>query len=235
MISVLTRFFRADSPFSDVTSFPLGRRSDWELGRVDSGPLLTPSRIGTLGDVSMSSRHAVMSATASGYQLRDAGSKNGTFVNGVLLNGSHLLKHGDVIECGRSFFVYRELLALRSIPMVAPPVSLDVAPFYYQVEPVLPFVSLDSALHLHGETGTGKEIVALAVHALSGRPGRFVAINCAAIPENLFESELFGHRRGAFSGAAERNQGAVLAAREAPCSWTRLRSYRSRCRPSFCA
>ena len=65
---------------------------------------------------------------------------------------------------------------------------------------------------LTGETGTGKEVAARLLHAWSGRPGRFVAINCAAIPNELMEGELFGYARGAFSGAVHEHEGLVSAA-----------------------
>jgi DNA-binding NtrC family response regulator len=71
----------------------------------------------------------------------------------------------------------------------------------------------DVTVTLVGESGTGKEILARRVHELSARcRGPFVPINCAAIPESLFESELFGHERGAFTGAVERAHGKVEAA-----------------------
>jgi DNA-binding NtrC family response regulator len=73
--------------------------------------------------------------------------------------------------------------------------------------------SKDVAVMLIGESGVGKEILARRVHELSERRGGpFVPINCAAIPEALFESELFGHERGAFTGATERTRGKIEAA-----------------------
>jgi two-component system NtrC family response regulator len=67
----------------------------------------------------------------------------------------------------------------------------------------------DATILLLGESGTGKEVLANAAHAASKRKGKFVAINCAAIPENLLESELFGYERGAFTGAARTTPGKI--------------------------
>ena len=69
--------------------------------------------------------------------------------------------------------------------------------------------SADVSVMLLGASGTGKELLARAVHEKSGRTGEFVAINCAAIPENLLEAELFGYERGAFTGAVKSNVGKI--------------------------
>jgi two-component system NtrC family response regulator len=69
--------------------------------------------------------------------------------------------------------------------------------------------SADVSVMLLGASGTGKELLAQAVHEKSGRKGGFVAINCAAIPENLLEAELFGYERGAFTGAVKSNVGKI--------------------------
>src|SRR6185436_12873981 len=72
--------------------------------------------------------------------------------------------------------------------------------------------SLNVPVELTGESGTGKELAARAVHTLSGRQGRFVAVNCGALPPNLMEAELFGHKKGAYTGATEDRLGFIRSA-----------------------
>ena len=73
---------------------------------------------------------------------------------------------------------------------------------------VMRIARLDSTVHLHGESGTGKELIAKAIHLASDRKDKpFIALNCAALPETLLESELFGHEKGAFTGAVKSTRG----------------------------
>jgi two-component system response regulator HydG len=81
------------------------------------------------------------------------------------------------------------------------------------IEPLRRVAPTDATLLILGESGTGKELVANAVHENSLRPkGPFTAVNCAAIPENLLESELFGYEKGAFTGAVSRKEGKIASA-----------------------
>lgn len=210
----LVRFFRADDPLDESASFTLSRHPKWDLGRVDSRPSAVAGRalIWSHGDLTMSGRHAVVAKTTRGWEIADVGSKNGTRVNGQKLGGAELLRHGDIIECGSSFFVFREQEDETCYSTVPYDTAIELPPLHYQLAPVQNYIASDIALHFYGETGTGKEVIARAVHSLSGRSGQFVGLNCAAIPESLFESEMFGYKRGAFSGAAQSHCGSVLMA-----------------------
>lgn len=128
------------------------------------------------------------------HRVTDARSRNGTFVGGSRLETA-VLRRGDVIRAGDSVFVYAAPNPLAKVK-----------------ERIARVARSDLAVLLLGETGTGKERFARAVHELSGRGGAFVAVNCAALPRELLGSELFGHTKGAFSGAAQPRQGLFLSA-----------------------
>ncbi len=174
-----------------------------------------------LPDPSMSGNHARLVRGTEGWLVEDRGAKNGTWVNGERVTRADLAD-GDVVEAGSSFFIYRAQLAVHPADppdVEAPPTELPAGGLLTLV----PSLAQDLArlrdaaranvpIVLHGETGTGKEVVARAIHALSGREGAFVPINCGAIPANLVESELFGHKKGAFSGAVEDRLGVVRRA-----------------------
>ncbi len=83
------------------------------------------------------------------------------------------------------------------------------------LETVSHIAAAESTVYIHGESGTGKELIARAIHLASGRRDKpFVAVNCAALPETLLESELFGHEKGAFTGAIKSSRGLFVQAQE---------------------
>lgn len=134
--------------------------------------------------------------------IRDERSKNGTSVNGQLLpsGGTRRLQDGDVIRVGDSLLVI-DHEAMRPPPPRLPSL-LGCAPTINALAADIQRVAPDPATVLIlGETGTGKELVAQALHQCSGRAGDFIAVNCAAIPEALAESQLFGSVAGSFTGA----------------------------------
>lgn len=97
---------------------------------------------------------------------------------------------------------------LKSAPFEdIPPLEIVFAGMEGVLKEVKDVAPTDATVMLYGETGTGKSLVAKILHLLSGRKGPFVDINCAAIPENLLESELFGHEKGAFTGALAQKKG----------------------------
>jgi two-component system NtrC family response regulator len=133
-------------------------------------------------------------------------------VNDARVDGSTPLRPGSVVRAGASLFVMVE-----DGERAGDPVSLThgflgggaLTALRRRIDAVAPAKS--PALVL-GETGTGKELVAHAIHAASGRNGPFVAANCGGIPHALFESEIFGHARGAYSGASNARPGLVRSA-----------------------
>jgi DNA-binding NtrC family response regulator len=166
----------------------------------------------TIDDRRVSAEHARLTRVFGRWRLEDLGSRNGTVVNGARVARA-LLADGDLIELGRAFFLFRSSLPGAPDAAVAPGDLATLLPTLAEKLALLAEVARSAVpILLVGETGTGKDVTAQAIHRLSERPGPFVAINCGALPEGLVESELFGHRRGAFSGAAEDRPGLVRAA-----------------------
>jgi transcriptional regulator of acetoin/glycerol metabolism len=155
-----------------------------------------------------SRRHARLYREESGFLLEDLGSHNGTFVNGRRTDSARLAL-GDVVRFGGFVALITDCLGL---PNEIAPGLLAGPLLESELGPVRRAATSDLPVILEGETGTGKEVVARAIHAWSGRSGPFVAVNCAALPEALAEGELFGYRRGAFTGAERPSPGLFRSA-----------------------
>ncbi len=128
------------------------------------------------------------------------GSKNGLFVNGRRVDKA-ILRDGDMLRMGDSFL----LLRYKSPETTADEIEglVGWAPAMNALRKDILSASPTATTLLQGESGTGKEVVAHALHSISNRAGKFIAFNCAAVPEHLFESQLFGQRAGAFTDARD--------------------------------
>jgi len=190
-----------------------------------------------INEQAVSRAHARIHQTGlgpTGWSLIDLGSRNGTIVNGRYISEVHLAPFDD-IRIGDTVFKFVVNGAER---FVEHPVSgglvLDAdsastpaqgvtetqasqelvggAQVAHIARDLIKIAPTSLSVIILGETGTGKEVIARTLHRLSRRPGAFQAINCAAIPHNLLESELFGYRRGAFSGADRDKPGLIKLA-----------------------
>ena len=171
-------------------------------------------------DRRISSVHAKLRHLQGSWIAEDGGSKNGTLINGKKLERA-VLADGDLLEVGHTFFLFRDHQPGWDLPadveadQLQPPQAV-LATFVPELRQrfanLARVAASDVPVLIHGETGTGKEVIANAVHRLSARGGRFVAVNCGGIPRDLVEAELFGAVRGAFSGADSDRLGLVRAA-----------------------
>ncbi len=163
-----------------------------------------------LGDDSVSSRHAELALTGEGLIVRDLGSTNGTFVNGVRVREAFL-------EPGARLQVGETQIALERTGEVQVPLSgslrfgrlLGQSAAMREVFALLEKAApTDKTVLIEGETGTGKDVCAGSIHDESPRSeGPFIVFDCGAASPTLIESELFGHAKGAFTGAGDARQG----------------------------
>ena len=191
------------------------RRSDARRVTVHRTDGVATLELG-LADARLSQHHARLTRSGTSWSFDDLGSKNGSWIKNTRIKTRQLADR-DVIIVGHTALVFRArgggAPTITGAP-TAPAAGLQT------MSPVLEahFAELARAarraitVEIHGETGAGKELIARAVHALSERPGAFVAVNCGAIASSLLEGELFGHRRGAFTGAAVERAGLIRSA-----------------------
>ena len=169
-----------------------------------------------LADGSVSRHHCTLRATDRGLEVRDLGSTNGTHVGGLeVITG--IVANGTRLQIGRTTVAVEILDDEIEEPLGEGDrfgnlygASTPMRRLYPLLER---FAQSSATVLLGGETGTGKEIAAEALHSASPRKSKpFVVVDCGALPRQLLESELFGHVRGAFTGAHVDREGAFEAA-----------------------
>jgi transcriptional regulator with PAS, ATPase and Fis domain len=191
---------------------PAGQTREKELvERVVVGT--APSADVVLSDRAISRLHAELEPRDDGLWVRDLGSRNGTFVEGIRVVAA-CIPHGAKVQLGRTEIAIRYAEQPRPVELwpsaqFAGLVGASVA--MRELFAKLSRIAQSSApVLIEGETGTGKELAAKAIHDASPRAsGPFVIIDCAALPETLLEAELFGHAKGAFTGALAARPGAI--------------------------
>jgi DNA-binding NtrC family response regulator len=204
-----------DVPLSPPARVLLSATDELEIGRgkartLDAGRLSLPGH-------RLSRRHARLVREGPAWVVDDLGSKNGTLVDGVRVRERTLLRPAAVLELGGYLFTLREdrnpgATALevgrdgpRGLATVLPDLAADFERVARAAKGARPLLIL-------GETGTGKDLVAAEMHRISGRSGSYLAVNCAALTDGTLQAQLFGHERGAFTGAVAAAPGIFRAA-----------------------
>jgi transcriptional regulator of acetoin/glycerol metabolism len=167
-----------------------------ELGRR----IAAGKRVEEVDDDKMSREHATVRRERTAWRIADQKSRNGTYVDGARLEGETVRTGDVVLRLGATVFIL--IADGRGYDAPPPDGDIVIGPELARVYEQVRRLANESTLLIQGENGAGKELVAELYHA-SGprRSGPFVAMNCAAIPENLAEAMLFGTRRGAYSDA----------------------------------
>jgi transcriptional regulator with GAF, ATPase, and Fis domain len=191
----------------------LARRLTHGRVRIGTGP----ANDLRLTDPTVSGVHCELELKDGGVRIVDSGSTNGTIVNGLRVYDADV-RSGATVSLGDT--VLRLDVAEEAIPVEVSDReqfgevlgrSFEMRRIYAIVEKV---AASNTTILIQGETGTGKDALARAIHDASSRAAApFVAVDCGSLAENLIESELFGHARGAFSGAVAERKGLLEAAR----------------------
>ncbi|MFN7134571.1 MAG: sigma 54-interacting transcriptional regulator, partial [Myxococcales bacterium] len=193
-----------------VSGAGAGREIVSEKERIRIGAHMTNDVV--VDDRTASRHHCEVQYTDNGYLLVDLNSTNGTFLDGRRVERAYL-SAGASIRVGATILTFApvdETIDVEPEPdgrlggMIGQ--SVKMRQIFGLIKKIAP---MDVSVIIQGETGTGKELAARAIHQLSNRrKGPFVVLDCGAIPPNLIESELFGHEKGAFTGAVSSRPGA---------------------------
>jgi DNA-binding NtrC family response regulator len=162
-------------------------------------------------DRAVSARHCRLGADERGVVVTDLGSKNGVFVGGARVPAARLEPGTASFVIGRSTVTVRPAVRGSAVPLstsTLPGIVGTSEPMRRVAEEVRRHAATRAPILIQGESGTGKDLVARAIHELGRPAGPYVPLNVGAIAESLADSELFGHRRGAFTGAVTHRQGA---------------------------
>jgi DNA-binding NtrC family response regulator len=180
-----------------------------EPAQAAEGQSSTPP-IAVLPHMTVSRRHCTIQGARSMPILAELGSSNGTKLNGVPLTTPQVMPRQSVVRLGSVLGVVDEHPPPGAPPTPAVP---GIAPAVVRAREALGRAAGSPAsVLILGETGTGKERVAAELHRQSGRTGPYVKFSCAELARELVESQLFGHERGAFTGAAGSQPGLFAAA-----------------------
>lgn len=166
-------------------------------------------------DPTVSAVHARLHATESGVRVEDLGSKNGVYLSGARIGSAWLTVGETSVVLGRTALTLRSLATFGAESIDGEPVPGivgDSIPMRRLAAEIRRIAPLRAPVLIQGESGSGKDLVARAIHTLSGRRGDYVPLNVGAITETLADAELFGHCRGAFTGAVASRAGAFEVA-----------------------
>ena len=178
----------------------------------------SPANDLVLTDAAVSRHHVAIAPTPRGHLVRDHGRTNGTLVDGVSIERAYL-GAGAIVAIGNTKLRFdatggEERAALSTDERWGR--ALGTSDAMRRIFAMLPrLAESDATILLEGETGTGKSLLAAALHEASPRArGPLIVVDCGAIPPSLIESELFGHEKGAFTGATSARAGAFEAAKD---------------------
>ncbi len=169
-----------------------------------------------IDDPWVSQQHCVLEHTENRVRVRDLDSKNGVFVGAARVKSAGFASRSGGFVIGRTAVIVRNQLECRASAQGArlPGMVGDSEPMQRVAEQVSRVAPLRAPVLLLGESGVGKDVVARALHTLSKREGAYVPLNVGTIPDTLADSELFGHVRGAFTGAVANHKGAFESAHQ---------------------